>query len=266
LNQPTATSDNQKTLAQSTSNVQDYVVDVTDFVQDWVNHPETNYGMLLRLVTEQYYNSMVFNSGQAPDSLKPKLEICYNKGVLPVLLKNFRGSLINNSASLYWSVLDGTHLSSIVIERSMNGSSFSGIGGIDPKNISTEFNYTFNDNNLPSSAKNVFYRLKLVEKNGQHQYSGTLVFPLTQNNNAALRIMPNPIKDNIQLSFEAKNAGVANIAIINAQGQNVRVFKYQVEKGNNNIPLTALSNLSAALYIIRVNIDGQILMAKFIKE
>jgi hypothetical protein len=76
-NQPPATTVNQKILPQSTSSAQNYVIDVTDFVQSWVNQPDSNYGMLLRLQTESYYNSMIFNSGQAPDSLKPRLEICY---------------------------------------------------------------------------------------------------------------------------------------------------------------------------------------------
>jgi hypothetical protein len=50
---------------------------MTTFVQHWVNNPDSNYGVLLRLQTEQHYNSMIFHSGQGPDSLKPKLEICY---------------------------------------------------------------------------------------------------------------------------------------------------------------------------------------------
>jgi len=77
-NQPPATTTSQKTLAQSTSTTQNYTIDVTDFVQSWVNKPDSNFGMLLRLQAENYYNSMIFNSGQATDStLRPRLEICY---------------------------------------------------------------------------------------------------------------------------------------------------------------------------------------------
>ncbi|WP_276482227.1 DNRLRE domain-containing protein [Paraflavitalea pollutisoli] len=76
-NQPATTADKQKVLAQSTSNQQQYELDVTDFVQGWVKSPESNFGMLLRLQTEQYYNSLIFHSGQSADSLRPQLEICY---------------------------------------------------------------------------------------------------------------------------------------------------------------------------------------------
>ncbi|OQP57970.1 DNRLRE domain-containing protein [Niastella populi] len=89
LNQPAATTTNQKTLPQSTSQAQNYVVDVTDFVQSWVGQPNTNYGMLLRLQNESYYNSMIFNSGQATDStLQPRLEICYTEPAPPPTCNN----------------------------------------------------------------------------------------------------------------------------------------------------------------------------------
>jgi hypothetical protein len=76
-NQPPTTSFGQKVLPQSTNTAQNYVVDMTDLVQSWINHPDSNYGAQMRMQAEQYYNSMIFHSGQSPDSLKPKLEICF---------------------------------------------------------------------------------------------------------------------------------------------------------------------------------------------
>jgi uncharacterized repeat protein (TIGR03803 family) len=82
-NQPATTSTGEKLLPQSTSTLQNYEIDVTDFVQGWASDPSSNFGMLLKLVTEQYYNSMIFHSGQAADSLKPRLEICYTTASAP---------------------------------------------------------------------------------------------------------------------------------------------------------------------------------------
>ncbi|WP_166437127.1 DNRLRE domain-containing protein [Niastella caeni] len=116
-NQPTTTTERQKQLARSSSTAQNYVIDVTDFVQTWVKHPEQNNGMLLRLQSEQYYNSLIFNSGSAPDSLKPRLEICYqadnadsnkvevklypNPTTGPLLAWVFTSEAQKGSASLY---------------------------------------------------------------------------------------------------------------------------------------------------------------------
>jgi len=47
--QPAVAPTAQKVLPQSTSTRQNYVVDVTDYVQSWVNKPDSNFGVLLRL-------------------------------------------------------------------------------------------------------------------------------------------------------------------------------------------------------------------------
>ena len=84
---PAITTAAQKVLPQSTSPSQNYVVDVTDFVQSWVNNSGSNFGMLLRLKTDKHYNSMIFYSGQAPALVQPRLEICFNKAVPPPVVK-----------------------------------------------------------------------------------------------------------------------------------------------------------------------------------
>ena len=80
---PAVTTAAQKILPQSTRPSQNYVVDVTDFVQSWVNNSGSNFGMLLRLQTDKHYNSMIFYSGQAPAPVQPRLEICFDKPVVP---------------------------------------------------------------------------------------------------------------------------------------------------------------------------------------
>ncbi|THU39469.1 DNRLRE domain-containing protein [Niastella caeni] len=82
--QPAVATSNQKILPQSASTIQNYEIDVTDFVQSWINKPDSNFGMLLRLQVEKHYNSLVFNSGKAPAALRPRLEICFPAAAKPV--------------------------------------------------------------------------------------------------------------------------------------------------------------------------------------
>jgi len=67
-------------LAESTIPAQNYVADLTDYAQSWVNDPTSNNGLLFRMQTENDpYNSMIFESGLAADTNKrPRLEICYS--------------------------------------------------------------------------------------------------------------------------------------------------------------------------------------------
>jgi len=60
-----------------------YMVDITKFVREWVKHPGTNYGMRLQMEQESNGGYMFFNSGQAADALKPRLEICYDTTGIP---------------------------------------------------------------------------------------------------------------------------------------------------------------------------------------
>jgi hypothetical protein len=77
-NQPSTTTQNEVTLATSTSSTQDYLnIDVTALYQDILNSGN-NYGIMLQLVTESGFNSLVFASSDYTNAAKrPKLEICY---------------------------------------------------------------------------------------------------------------------------------------------------------------------------------------------
>jgi hypothetical protein len=76
-NQPSTTTTNSVSLAQSTSTTQNYAVDMTDMVVDWLS--SNNYGFMMKHVQETaYYNSMIFHSSRSPRMDKrPTLKIVY---------------------------------------------------------------------------------------------------------------------------------------------------------------------------------------------
>ena len=83
-NQPATQLQNQVYLPPSTSNTQDYLnIDVTEMVQDFVNNPQENYGMLLRLVTENHYRGLVFcSSDHSIVTDRPRLEITFSPNIM----------------------------------------------------------------------------------------------------------------------------------------------------------------------------------------
>lgn len=78
-NQPTTTTEHMVTAPQDTSASQDYVnIDVTNMVQYWVNNPTANHGILLKLVDEWPYRSILFATSDCPIAEKrPKLVVSY---------------------------------------------------------------------------------------------------------------------------------------------------------------------------------------------
>lgn len=78
--QPNTTPINRIILPQSTSPHQDYVLDVTSFVQDAYLNPSTSFGWMLKLQTEINYRSLIFaSSDNANPSKWPKLVINYTR-------------------------------------------------------------------------------------------------------------------------------------------------------------------------------------------
>ena len=91
--QPLTTEENQIITDTSTFELQDYVIDVTQLVQDMVNNPDSSFGFLFKLQTELKYRMVNFaSSDHDVDSLHPKLVVYYGTGS--------SSSIENNKAEL----------------------------------------------------------------------------------------------------------------------------------------------------------------------
>jgi hypothetical protein len=80
-NQPSTTSYHQVILPASTSSYQDYLgIDVLELVEDMLDENNGNFGFQYRLVTEEFYRSMIFASSDNQNiSLHPELRICWER-------------------------------------------------------------------------------------------------------------------------------------------------------------------------------------------
>jgi hypothetical protein len=78
--EPGTDTTHQVLLPQSTSPTQDYLnIDLTEMVQDWYSNQATNYGLILKLVTQDTVRSLIFYSTDFSDSTKwPVLHVTYD--------------------------------------------------------------------------------------------------------------------------------------------------------------------------------------------
>lgn len=88
-NQPKVDTQFQVFIGQSTTEVQDYLgINVTAMIKSAFANPESNFGMMLSLLNEEFYRRMIFASSDNEDSsLHPKLEITYLTDVECTLLR-----------------------------------------------------------------------------------------------------------------------------------------------------------------------------------
>ncbi|MES2560103.1 MAG: DNRLRE domain-containing protein [Bacteroidota bacterium] len=124
-NQPSSTSINRITLPQSTSSTQDYLnINLRSMIQDMVQLPSTNYGMVLKLLNESVYRSLQFASSDHPDSTKrPRLEICYSLPAVayPIVLANLNNGekiLRNSMKRIAWTSINAT--ANVSIQYTLN--------------------------------------------------------------------------------------------------------------------------------------------------
>ena len=79
-NIPTTDSTNMLQCAASTSNFENYVLDVTSFVQNEISHPTAYFGFLMQINNQNPYRAINFCSSDNQDpTLHPKMVIEYTK-------------------------------------------------------------------------------------------------------------------------------------------------------------------------------------------
>lgn len=125
--------------------------------------------------------------------------------LLPATLLSFNGFLNNNNANLLWKVTEEINVSHYNIQRSYNGTDFStvGIQSAAQNNTAIGKTYRYTDplHSIPASTQVIYYRLEIVDKDGQKKYSNIIHFPV---NTFPLLISPNPGDGNFSMTIKGK--------------------------------------------------------------
>ncbi|MFC6996035.1 DNRLRE domain-containing protein [Rufibacter roseus] len=78
-NQPATTTAGRIWQGPSTSTTENIQVNLSSFVQEWVNNPSANYGLMMKLENEQYYRARNYASEDHTNAaIRPKLVITYS--------------------------------------------------------------------------------------------------------------------------------------------------------------------------------------------
>jgi hypothetical protein len=179
-------------------------------------------------------------------------------GSLPLSLLELSGTHEGKFTKLQWKTRDEVNVSHFEIERSANGRNFSPVGKTGAKNVAGEQRYAFIDNQ-PMPA--VYYRLKLVDKNGDFSYSNILLLRHSASG-GGFSLYPNPATSNVIIHHDAAIAG-AQIRIVNATGSTA--WAKQVAAGTIQSVLD-IGHLPAGAYIVMLSNNGVVMTVKLIKQ
>ncbi len=170
--------------------------------------------------------------------------------VVPLTLTDFSATLKDCQPFLTWTTESEINTARFEIERSnaSNSNDWKFVGTVAANgNSSSKINYSFNDKGINATSEKVFYRLKMIDKDGRFNYSNIL--PVLVNcKTGNLIVYPNPVHDgklNVSLSG---TVGYAEANLISTTGQ--VVLKSKMNNGTNYLNV---SNLVDGVYVLKIS-------------
>ncbi|MEM6800758.1 MAG: T9SS type A sorting domain-containing protein [Bacteroidota bacterium] len=173
----------------------------------------------------------------------------------PVEWLSFEAIQVEADALIKWSTASEINADIFEIERSLDGNFFQTIGVEEAAGNSLEINtYSFQDKGISSlNTSSLYYRLRQVDINGSFEYSRVVELSLVQEKQGIqLKIRPNPVQDNLRLSYSKANNGNLPLEIFSSSGQKLYAGQIQDQEGELNI---RVADWPQGAYFLRVSED-----------
>jgi hypothetical protein len=197
---------------------------------------------------------------------QPERDWRYVGSVLPVQFLNFSGSAQNVQVLLSWTIITTKDIDRFEIERSLDNVTYSKIGEVtDAVKINEQQTFGSSDNISGINNEIIYYRLKVIGKNGEIKYSNVLV---VRKNLAKtpVSIMPNPASEYVSVRFFVEKETEVTLRLIDNIGKTIVLQKQKVLKGNNTVQVNGLGKYPAGVYSLQVLVNDEIVTKKIILE
>jgi hypothetical protein len=174
-------------------------------------------------------------------------------GVLPVKIKSFAATRMDNaSARLLWEIGGDYEAAIHTIQRSADGIHFTNIGAVNGQPGKTLYAFTderFND-------KTSWYRLQIMTSDGKAMYSH-IAKVIGQDNKARIELRPSITQNQTTILFiVAARKERSVVRLLDMSGKVVSQNSYELEKGENNIPLR-IDHLQKGVYYLHIVVNTE---------
>jgi type IX secretion system substrate protein len=183
--------------------------------------------------------------------------------LLPEKLLNFTTQLANERVWLSWSGTQEQNVSHYTIERSYDNQQFEQIALLFPAEDNSTINsYSYKDPIKNTGAAVIYYRLKMIDKEGKFKYSSIRSVRMGNvNDTVKVNAYPNPVINELHISVpqEWQNKMVSG-QLLNSNGSIIKTFNIQqsVTIGMSDVP--------AGTYYIKVANEKEISTQAIVKR
>ena len=184
---------------------------------------------------------------------------------LPLFLLNFDGKAKKSSNKLNWEMANTNFVAAFEIEKSFNGIDFELLANIDKQDVNDgKRNFTYEDENPYSIT---YYRLKIIEQNGNFSYSKTISILNSDTKLAITKIYPNPAHNNLTIDYNIETGITDDMVfyIYNLDGKLMQMKKVHANNKTQGSQKLNLSMLPSGKYFLKVKNGGYQTTLGFIK-
>ena len=184
--------------------------------------------------------------------------------VLPVQFLNLTGVLQSDHVLLNWTVIALKEVDRFEIERSTDNSNYYKTGTVDQLvKLNEQQSFAFTDDVSGVNKDIIYYRIKVIGKAGEIQYSNILIVR-RQQSKTIISIMPNPANDYVSVIFFAEKETNITMRLIDNLGKIIVLPTQKAVKGNNTLQLNGLGKYSNGVYSLQLFVNGEVVTQKLV--
>lgn len=183
--------------------------------------------------------------------------------ILPVELLNFTAQVMNEKVWLAWSASKEQNVSHYCIERSYDNKTYVQAALLFPaEEAATVSNYSYKDPVKNTAASVIYYRLKMVDKDGKFKYSETRFVRMGNGTGSAkISAYPNPVVNELHISVPQNwQNKIVNGQLLGTCGNVIKTFNIQQSA------IIAMSDVPAGTYYIKVVNGKEISVQPIVKR
>jgi hypothetical protein len=181
--------------------------------------------------------------------------------VLPIELASFNVECLDNAYQFSWKTKLEINVSHFEIQQWSNEKDWMPLATIVGNNQPSQ--YVFN--RKKEAINSTLFRLKTIDKDGQFEYS-SMITTGCSDADLAIHFYPNPVGDELFISFKNAHFKPVLFDLFNARGQRIYSNVFNLEKGNSELVIDDLNELTG-LYFYKIEIGSHILKTgKFVFE
>ena len=195
------------------------------------------------------YTAHLINAGGCDSTATLILTV---NDIVPVSLKYFSGVHNSDGNKLSWSTATEVNSAYFVIQLSTDGKTFSALDKVAASGNKSGSNYAYLD--AANASSKVYYRLQMVDKQGNIAYSNVVV--ITLNSGISFTVYPNPVRNIMSLRVNNDKSETVTVQVIDLLGKVLTQQQAQLNAGTNTLSLN-VSSLASGSYVVVIKGESQ---------